>query len=951
MRSRILPITAVLIIIAGIVIWTFFPSIATNVLIYWLEQNGHKNARLNVTNISPGALHIKNLQLGTQNTLKAESIDVHWRWSSIIRGKATTITIKGLHWSIGSSSPRHRQEDFSFIDSVLTGEAQLLSSAFLPPFPFRKINIDHAQVEFINARNERIRFPFKARLTNSSPDRVKLRVDTVFEGTHLQGTSEFNFNSDGWHFNWKVSDPSRRNVRMNSGSVEWIRGKRTLKTKMDVGSKLASLLPVSKDLNLDFGRIQASYVARLNNNLKLQKLTGSIDGKELSFKTFDSPYLGAKFQKEKEEQSIELSIEGQVNNWQIKPLDLSLPTEFKRWKKNELTVPVKMLVKPSKQKMTDLSLPGESWSAEGVEPIEIAGQIDFGTRDLDDDIFSATNYSIKAEPLVMKTNIQKVNFDRNLRGLENVRLDIQANARFEPNSGAFELSLNPSSRLFIESLYHGETNNNKLGLGPLVADDTQSETQTSIILRREDYNTPIEYGIHTHLTEPLRLKGRTEKPILLKGVSLRANGAIRHGNVSDSSPLPNRARLLVNNLSYASGQYDVHDLRFTVPPPNNSNSHSSKPFPKENETEISIKGFSYDGAELPGFQLDVKRPESNKLTLSGDWNLVDDGSINIQGQMHHSTAGTHLQVGLNTESLKLREGDTIQLFVEEITGVKAIGHANVEANLTRTPHEFNSGGHLNLKDMSIQDSSSSYRITDGSLRMNLNSLFPPVSPPAQKFGWDTAKFGEFEFEAGMADFRIHDLDLVSVQDARGTTPKEGTIQLKDVKFNPFSPDIETELTVKALPLKVYLPLFTQNRATGSGKLDGNVKFRVSSRSKVPFKIKDGFMKSPGRGTIRLRDNTELKNLLIQQLENKAQSQNQNYTQLVKRRIIRSLQNFEYDTLKLNLVREDEDLSLKTTLKGRGQDVPQELHLNLNFRGLDPVISMLVGLSDKQLSFN
>jgi hypothetical protein len=222
-----------------------------------------------------------------------------------------------------------------------------------------------------------------------------------------------------------------------------------------------------------------------------------------------------------------------------------------------------------------------------------------------------------------------------------------------------------------------------------------------------------------------------------------------------------------------------------------------------------------------------------------------------------------------------------------------------------------------------------------------DGVWPVSTPGGQRLTIGSGSLGKLPLRQAELEFRLDGSGALLVERARWTIDSS-TFSTDAFRVDPRDPIVATIVTAENLDLAYWLPLLTDGRATGEGRLQGRVPITWRPGTARPIALGEGSLAAvPGGGWITVDDAGQLAALLESSDPRLKSDENM---QLVKERLVEALTDFHYDDLRLELVPETDGLMLRAVTSGQGRrgDPPQEIGgLTINIHDIDTVLSELL----------
>jgi len=202
---------------------------------------------------------------------------------------------------------------------------------------------------------------------------------------------------------------------------------------------------------------------------------------------------------------------------------------------------------------------------------------------------------------------------------------------------------------------------------------------------------------------------------------------------------------------------------------------------------------------------------------------------------------------------------------------------------------------------------------------------------------DRAQIGKMQVSSGLVKFTIDEQRNLVIEDTRWTW-LGGTLSTANVSIKPGQP---TDLTVNAreIELKPLLEAFGSGHVSGEGKIDLNVPLRIDW-PRLGFGR--GSVKNVGAGRIQLADAATVADTVAAQA-----ASNPGEQEKLKRDVIESLKDLDYEVLTLALRPEKGSLMADAHIAGRGrQGAKKAVDLELHLSNVDDLIEFYLGVAGR-----
>ncbi len=244
-------------------------------------------------------------------------------------------------------------------------------------------------------------------------------------------------------------------------------------------------------------------------------------------------------------------------------------------------------------------------------------------------------------------------------------------------------------------------------------------------------------------------------------------------------------------------------------------------------------------------------------------------------------------------------------------------------------------------DAADADEPAGYGVVGLTGRVAFDGLTPPRTAPGQQLHWRTLGLGELSFGRGVVRFTLEGRRSVLIEKLDWQGIDGGRFWAMAMRLDPQLPDVNIDLFVEQAPLGEWLPILTLGRATGSGAVSGRLPFRVRLEPTPRIALGRGYLYAVDPGQVRIEQVDAIDAML--ERGGLAASGPDAYPQVVRRRLVQSLQDFAYDHLSFVMTERDGVPTLTIRAVGRGAASGQEVNLTMNFTGYQDLIDFALRL--------
>jgi hypothetical protein len=145
--------------------------------------------------------------------------------------------------------------------------------------------------------------------------------------------------------------------------------------------------------------------------------------------------------------------------------------------------------------------------------------------------------------------------------------------------------------------------------------------------------------------------------------------------------------------------------------------------------------------------------------------------------------------------------------------------------------------------------------------------------------------------------------------------EKGRFWMHAVHFDPLNPSLETQVFIEDMSIAQWLQLVQDNKITGEGLLYGRIPVRVDRSRDPVLTFGEGFLYAkPGKGWIKLADRAEARRQAFTTVEQAIAD----LAKEAKLRLLEAINDFEYDTLQFDFIRQNTTVLCRVTTTGRGR---------------------------------
>ncbi len=337
------------------------------------------------------------------------------------------------------------------------------------------------------------------------------------------------------------------------------------------------------------------------------------------------------------------------------------------------------------------------------------------------------------------------------------------------------------------------------------------------------------------------------------------------------------------------------------------------------------------GAGLPDLPLERLELHDSEVRIESGGTAL---RLPLEGSIQRQD-GDRYQVALSSG---LRDGKPVSLEWRELRG--SIGALRLDGVVPLRGSEKPMVS-LEITDGELALPAQGVKAAGIDVTMTFDGLRPASTPGGQRITVESGSVGRLPLRQAEVEFSLDGSGAILVEQARWMIDTS-TFSTEAFRVDPRDPVVATTIAVGDMDLSYWLPLLTDGRASGEGRLQGRVPITWRPGTVRPIALGAGSLAAvPGGGWIMVDDEGRLAALLESSDPRLKTDENM---QVVKERLVEALTDFQYDDLRLELVPQPDGLVLRALTSGRGRrgDPPQEVGgLTINIHDIDTVLSELL----------
>ncbi len=414
-------------------------------------------------------------------------------------------------------------------------------------------------------------------------------------------------------------------------------------------------------------------------------------------------------------------------------------------------------------------------------------------------------------------------------------------------------------------------------------------------------------------------------------------GAGRFGKTGDIEAVGHVAATMIRGSSEA-GNLSLDDLRLDLP------LVWGKPERAEPGT-LRIGKLKLLGQTFPGPRLALVQ-EGEGIEFEGDWPATGSALFKLSGDARLTSKGLISRTEFTSEPFYVAPAGPFGAIVKRRSGVALTGVVSARGRIVLDRGRIEPEVVIGLSQAEVSYQEDTIALGNVNAEVTIDS-FPPTTPGGQRVSWESARFGKIDFGAGLVEFQLERGNAIAVEQIRVRTLPRGEVWAHSFRVHPANLDLAIELYCQDVSLSRWLTIFAEDKASAEGQLSGRLPIRIRTKPKLRIDFSPGYLTAAPGGWFRVHDMRAVTELLDEHMPSIVGETD--YSQVVKERVVQALRNFEYSTLRFEIIQNEWNQTLRIKASGRGREIPaglknaQELDLTVNVNGFDTLIETALAM--------
>lgn len=349
---------------------------------------------------------------------------------------------------------------------------------------------------------------------------------------------------------------------------------------------------------------------------------------------------------------------------------------------------------------------------------------------------------------------------------------------------------------------------------------------------------------------------------------------------------------------------------------------------------------------LPALTGDLVQ-RGDQLIVALKWPLT--GSVAARGRGNLALTGRlsgHLH--LTTPPFALEEAEPLVALAETVVGGAITGKVALAGRLLvgdgATTHTLE----VQLDDVAVSRPDKLFESVHGVAgTLRFASVVPPTSSGGQRLTWEGGQAASLGLGAGHVDFALEEggtLLVEEVSTALGKEGEHGRLYVGAFRYSADEPRIRLDLFAESLDLQSWLDLLGRDEIRGDGTLHGHAAATIQLQPTLTVRLGEGVLLAESGGTISLQDEQAAKALLAP-TAGASGATTPDLRRVVQERVLEALRCLRYSSLRFELLREGDDVTLQAHVAGRGtRGARQEIGgLTINVNDVEGALNQLLRL--------
>ncbi len=254
--------------------------------------------------------------------------------------------------------------------------------------------------------------------------------------------------------------------------------------------------------------------------------------------------------------------------------------------------------------------------------------------------------------------------------------------------------------------------------------------------------------------------------------------------------------------------------------------------------------------------------------------------------------------------------------------------------------------HIDINGGSLESPDGFVHLLGITSDLNLTGLDPVATPAAQRFTITDARLGAWRLGEITIVFQL-DGDTLRVDQLSMTSPQLGKLTVQPMTVDLDEPILRLNVTLENLDIAQTLAAVAAKDVSGRGRVDGQLQLRVKPYPPYRMSIDGGSLVASSGATLRFVSRQPLQTVLGVA---PTPQPNEDVTDQTKRQLVEALQDFRYNTLRIDFVPTHNDVVTRIQIDGVGRGEPAQKvgPLTLNIGQLNDLVN--TGFVDATLRF-
>ena len=297
-----------------------------------------------------------------------------------------------------------------------------------------------------------------------------------------------------------------------------------------------------------------------------------------------------------------------------------------------------------------------------------------------------------------------------------------------------------------------------------------------------------------------------------------------------------------------------------------------------------------------------------------DWPIFDQAPAKVTASIDIAS-GFAGRVTAKVHDLHITDEKLVATKLRAAKAFQVTGYFGLDAEIAFDGSGVTPRVVLTVRDATFASGAIDFTARGINTTITLNSFAPLSTLPNQRLAASEGNIGKLQFSNAILNFRLDAIDAMVLELAAWRVGEKGRFWVHAARFNPMNPVLETQVFIEDMSVATWLSILQDGEVKGEGYMYGRLPIRVDQNSEFALTFGEGFLYAkPGKGWIKLSDRPEIQKQAYKSLEEAIAA----LTRDAQARLLEAVNDFEFDILKFDFVRENNGIRCVVFTSGSGR---------------------------------